>query len=333
MKYKIGFHYHFVDAYILICLFVFIISISFSFGSNQYTPFSLGNHYIIMEYQDAATLSYQSLFQEYRDDITIIAEPADDQTTLGLYDPQMKYYIHSQKSVVPEERRYFSKEDYKNGNNVGIFVSNEDLYDFSMDYVSKMYHTEAINTLGYSELAVDERELVKNLYAMECKQNDVLYIDATNFATIKQMKSYLEEFGFHAIEREDTMSIFDTIQQSLTSRHSQFLLIISGGLCLLLILVLYSYVYGKSREIELGNLYGGARDVIFYQVFKHLFMNFIVHYLMVMVLIWYLKSVGYYFISLNHLVQLLFIYTIFVVCCTYGIYRFHYRHLKSGKDV
>ena len=322
--------------FILFNSFVFlsiVFSLNYSVGNYILEigkrPFDLSRNYEIYEKDNLNSKDFKGILNIPDSDFVMILEKDD---ALGIYDPMMYYYLKSTKVTMPNEIRYFSKNDYDNDQNVGICVKGCSLFDNSyLKTLSVETKTEIINCFENSPLAVDDIQIVHNLFSLNIDVGDHIYIDSMNHTTLNQLDSFLQESGFKKIDKtnDKSVNLLDALNFGLQNKYSFYL--IFANIMLLLLTIITSYVYFSKikRKLELDFFYGCTISTYI----KTFFVPFILIIILcssIMTGIIFLFASDLLYLSLTNYLIILTVYTLFLVFLYFINFMNIYKEIKRG---
>ncbi|MBL7574784.1 hypothetical protein I6I92_02845 [Peptoniphilus asaccharolyticus] len=272
----------------------------------------MSENYIIFAKDEDLPYQKKSFdFLNMYDDVRVIAEGKDN-IVLGVYDPQMYYYIRSTKFIIPKWFRYFSDEDYENKNKVGIaIVSIEDIkrkgFDNKfMDEVEVNYDFELINLFDRNSVIADKHfQIIKNLFAMD-EEISKIYIDSHNIKTIKNVGKNFKSLGYKELSTKNTKDILSLLSATLESkRYVQYMVISIACIYLMLISGIFIGLFKYDRYIYISRVSGASIGDIFRRLIKIIMpVSIIMSVISILLALSYLKFVDKIYISEVHLIQI-----------------------------
>lgn len=265
---------------ILIILFFFMIDCTLIVASNyilgndyEKVPMGLEKTYKVLE-ADNNTKKYKESFDFLYayNDIVVIAE-SFDKKTLGLYDPQMKYYLNSSKFDNSKQYRYFSYEDYKSSKRVAIVVDdimkmvNERKVIPDYSTIKKSFNTEIINIFDKrSYIASQGAEIIFNLFSIDYGDIEKIYIDSDNKQVTNKVCNRLEKLGYKD-QTSKYNSIFISLINSLHARRYVKIIFNSFILSLILLFLTFlSYLKKYKKFIYISKICGASNIEIILKI-------------------------------------------------------------------
>lgn len=244
--------------------------------------------------------------------ITILMENKNS-NEIGIFDPRMYYYTRASKIEMPNLYRYFSEDDYREYNNVGICLQGCNLFDENNSKkISSKNDVEIINCFEDSPLAENGATIVKNLFAMEEETGNKIYLDSTNSTLLNDLEKIFLKRGY---EREATkeaveVNLFKAIQYGLMNKYSFYLIVSSLTLLLFDIVISYVYFMKLRKRIEINYIYGSTKI----NYFKNYICKLIVCIIFICTFVTccaYLLIPNNIYLSIKNILLLLFIFLLY----------------------
>lgn len=292
---------------------VFILAFNYIVGNDETKfPYNMSENYIIFTKDEDLPYKKKSFdFLNMYDDIRVIAEGKDN-IVLGVYDPQMYYYILSTKFVIPKWFRYFSSEDYADKNKVGIaIVSIEDIKRKGFDNkfmteVEASYDFELINLFDRSSVIADGHfQIIKNLFAMD-EEISKIYIDSHDIKTIKNVSKNFKDLGYKETSTKNTKAILSLLSETLESkRYVQYMVLSVAFIYLLLIYGIFIGLLKYDKHIYISKISGASTWDMFKIFIKRILpISIVMSAVSTLLSISYLNFAGKIDISGVHLIKI-----------------------------
>ncbi|MDU3118174.1 MAG: ABC transporter permease, partial [Finegoldia magna] len=151
---------------------ILIFGFNYLYGNNRKpSPYFMNDKFIAFESNNN---NHSLDFLNMNESISVVAEIKNSKD-VAIYDPVMKYYMGSTKIIDATTFRYFSKEDYKNKNNVSIliypvtyFVEGK-ISGYDKKEIEDKYHTEIINMFDVQSFIANDGkvDVVRNLFTIK----------------------------------------------------------------------------------------------------------------------------------------------------------------------
>lgn len=254
--------------FISFIVFVFlavILSLNYSMGNYFQAvierPFGLSENYLMFEKTNTSKDLYDIINIKRENEIVMLLKSKTPSHELGIFDPQMKYYLASSAIMSPGIRRYFSDIDYNTKSNVAIRLSDCSPEDFNQFPNSKNSegNYEILDCLEDSPLTYDNTQIIRNIFAMESNIGDVIYLDSNNKEKVNKYKKILTQNGYKelTLHKNRDISILHSIRYGLQNKHSMFLLVSCFTLLFFQIVVCKAYTYNIKTRVILHRICGG----------------------------------------------------------------------------
>lgn len=246
--------------YILLILFsiVIVFGINYLVGSD-FSKIYYGMSRDFVHFERVETKDTSLDFLKEYEDIKVIAQ-TNDNSIIGVYDPNMFYYINSSKVIYNGHYRYFSQNDYiKNSNvsilsypvvemlNNGISISQSEIKYFEEEYNTDIIHIFDI----YSEIfqAEEDIKIAKNLFSIDRGDITSIYIDSDSNRIINEATSKLISAGFNLKSKAN--SIYETIKISFKGRlYVKFYLI--NTILFYILFIVVSFIFLSKYKIYMN---------------------------------------------------------------------------------
>lgn len=310
---------------ILIILFfltvncIIILSINYMIGNDiKESPYGLSENYVILHSDNNVSKKNMGFdFLNLNKNITVIAE-TNDKLVIGLYDPNMKYYINATKFINPKIFRYFSSEDYTNKHKVGIVIDSISNVERNIDMskIEKFYKIDVINIFDTNSLiAQNNPRVVMNLFAIEPSKISTIYIDSYDINKIEEAKNEIKKYGYEEMRINNEKSIIRTIYNSLQGKkYVKFIMYSSGFAYFSLLYVLAVYLLKYDKYLYISRMVGATFTSILKLVFTHiLLICIIIDLISSCLMLVYLESINKNYMTLLNFFEVqIFLTTSFI---------------------
>lgn len=246
--------------YILLILFsiVIVFGINYLVGSD-FSKIYYGMSRDFVHFERVETKDTSLDFLKEYEDIKVIAQ-TNDNSIIGVYDPNMFYYINSSKVIYNGHYRYFSQNDYIKNSNVSIvsypvveMLNNGiSIRQSEIKYFEEEYNTDIIHIFDiYSEIfqAEEDIKIAKNLFSINIGDITSIYIDSDSNRIINEATSKLISAGFNLKSKAN--SIYETIKISFKGRLYVKFYLISTILFYILFIVV-SFIFLSKYKIYMN---------------------------------------------------------------------------------
>lgn len=312
-----------------------VLSLNYSVGnyvlSSEMPPFDLSHNYEVYEKVSMENIDLKEFLNDQTSNYVMILEN-HNKDKIGIYDPMMNYYLKSNKVSSPNFIRYFSKEDYVNGKNVGICVNGCSLFDFaSLSSLGEELNLEIINCFENSPLNVNHISVVHNLFSMEEKIGDHVYIDSENKQTLNQLDKTLQKAGYQKLNKptRQSMQLLQAIKFGLDSKHSSYLIFSNMILLILSALTSYVYIEKMKRRIKL-NFFYGCTVLVFFKMFVIPYILFTILSSIVITRLLDLFISDLLYLSLAENIVILIAYCLYLVVVYFVNFLRVYKDMEKG---
>lgn len=236
---------------------------NYSVGQKIYAnkiPYNLTNQYMEFDNKQHKAVRAKDVidYTQYKN-LIVIAELRQSQTA-GLLDLPMSYYSKATKLTAPREYRYFSKDDYRQQKKVGIGINSCDSSNiasvksskerYQLDEVINCFHTDVWDYGGIN--------VIQNIYSIDFQEVTKLFVDSTERTELKVVKAKLQAAGFDLITKNNKISLFQAMKDSIIGRkQEQFL--VSANITVLLLYIVMSFFYSHKydRILQISRIVGG----------------------------------------------------------------------------
>lgn len=310
-----------VYSLIFIANLAFLMGFNYLIGNSFYNnKYNMPKDYLEFEKVNDSDFNLDEL-KNYKD-INIIAE-TNDETIIGLYNPDNNYYINSSKILNADIFRYFSNSDYIQNRNVSIYVGPL-LYemnqngDIDLSPLENKFDTEIINYFDYkSDIYESPVELVKNLFSIDSNNIRKLYLFNENKKIDSSVIKLLEP-DFKLIKKSNIdilKEAFDIFINGGIYEKALSTSLISVLLILFFSIIIFSN--SKKKDVYINKIYG-ADSLSFLTNFIrinafYLFITFIASDLVVLL---YLTFIATNYLVLSNMIFLNIILLILIFLIT-----------------
>lgn len=293
------------------------------------TPYGLSENFLHFN-KTINNNQYDIDFLNNNNDIVAIAQ-TNDSRIIGIYDPEMKYYINATKFTIPRKFRYFSSQDYMSKSNVAVVLDSIDQIienGFNNDDYSNLteeYNMDVINIFDYnSMIARNDIKVIKNLFSFDLGQIKEIYIDSENTVSLNNIKKELESRGFEEKKQSmDNNLIKIILEYSFEKKYTQFVLLSSFSTWLTSIITCLIYAQKDKKFIYISRIFGGALfQIIKIKISPFLYMLGLASILSNIISISLLSIIKKYYLSFKDLFQIQFVFIGSYVCVLILYYVF-----------
>ncbi|MGY3776029.1 hypothetical protein [Helcococcus sueciensis] len=309
-----------VYSLIFIANLAFLMGFNYLIGNSFYNnKYNMPKDYLEFEKVNDSDFNLDEL-KNYKD-INIIAE-TNDETIIGLYNPDNNYYINSSKILNADIFRYFSNDDYIQNKNVSIYIGSiRDLMQKSeIDFtpLENRFNTEIINYFDY-DASIYENDiiLVKNLFSIDSNEITKLYVFSENgdidSSTINLLKS-----NFKLIKKSNLKMLKDAFNIFLFGRLYEK--IISTSLISILLILFFSIIIfsnSKKKDVYINKIYGAdSLSFLINFIRINVFYLFIIFIASDLVVLLYLTFIATNYLVLSNMIFLNIILLILIFLIT-----------------
>ena len=270
-----------VYVFISLCTCLILMSVNYAVGNDSSErTYGLSENYLVIDCEERESSEWFTTLLKYSE-VVAIAETVD-LDLIGLYDPDMTYYLYASKFISEGELRYFSHEDYVEKNSVGIVL---DSFDYLLRSgglnltayreVEETYEMSVINVFDNSSSIANNASfsIIKNFFSIDPKLIRTVYLDSDNAHQLSSLSDELSQMGISCRSSDASRTVIDFFQLLYRSffgkRYVTFLSISLLFVYFLFLYVLSSYTNFKNI-VRINRSFGASLPGLLGQLFKSL---------------------------------------------------------------
>lgn len=319
----------------LVLNLIFFMSTNYIISRNlKESSYGMSKKYIKLINTNDNRVKHDISFLLKFNDISVIAETENNEI-VGLYDPTMNYYIHSSKIRGLGRYRYFSFEDYKNKNNVAIYINEnsdpkEAMYNAEkfINFEGEKYDIISI-FLNPSKIYKENLKYIVNIFAMDTSNFKTIYVDSNNKKSLLEVKEKFMNLGYVNSSESSRTGFVELINNSVNDKYSSFVLFPSIVMIILFIYTYLIYLSSYHKNFMLNLNFGATFNKMFIKFLKKIVGIYILSCILAIALIF----VFFNYINKNYLyiTDYILIISLFITTMTITTYLSFALLLKKSK--